>query len=317
MTPMAETGRANGKLLLFGEHAAVYGHPAVGVTLVDETTATFGGCPASAWNLATIPTEDVEGVRRVLDRMERVLPGFAAAGRCEVRIRSGVQPMAGFGSSAALCGALARAALWRTGENGGDLGRAWTIAHEAERIFHGTPSGVDTGLSLLKGTCILRPRPSSLPGFEVVPTAGIRLVFGAVRRDGLCRDLVAGLAAKMRSGDRAVKTAIASLGEIAESAAALLRAGGDDRASGLGTLANDAMDRLRSLGLGTRDLEVVLDASRDAGATGAKLSGAGGGGAFYAVAPDAATADAIASRIERDAAATGVALIAPVRIVVA
>lgn len=317
MTTPETLGHANGKLLLFGEHSAVYGHPALGVTLENRTTVAFHGPPAAAWNLAAIPAGDVDGVLHVLDRMERTLPDFAAAGRCEIRIDSNIPRTAGFGSSAALCCALARAALQRSNRDGEDLERAWAIAHDAERLFHGTPSGVDTGLSLLQGTSILRPRPPGLPEYELVPAAGMRLVFGAVRRDETCRDLIAGLAARMRLPDRAAKTAMESLGEISESAAAVLGFGGKDCARHFGTLANAAMAHLRSLGLSTPDLEVVLDASRSAGATGAKLSGAGGGGAFYAVAPDAPTADAVASRIEQAAAAAGVVLLGPVRILVA
>lgn len=312
---MGVAGSANAKLLLFGEHAAVYGHPAVGITLPDRTTVTFDGPVAPEWNLQSIPPADREAVGGVLARMEEKLPGLASKGRCAVHIQSSVPRKAGFGSSAALCGALARAALDRAGEDGTDLSRAWAIAHHAEKLFHGTPSGVDTGLSLIGGTCILRPRPPGLPEHRVVPPTGMAIVVGAVRRDESCAELVGGLAERMRSGDRAVRSAIDALGELSLFAAVVLGSWRRDSTAYLGALADAAMAGLRGLGLSTPDLEVVLGAAREAGALGAKLSGAGGGGAFYAVAPDGAAAALIALRIEAAAASRGVVLLSVPRVV--
>ncbi|MFW6312973.1 MAG: hypothetical protein ACOC2N_03730, partial [Spirochaetota bacterium] len=51
----------------------------------------------------------------------------------------------------------------------------------------------------------------------------------------------------------------------------------------LGRLADEAHTILASLGLSTDELDRALDSLRNAGATGAKLSGAGGGGAFFGV----------------------------------
>jgi mevalonate kinase len=314
---MGIAGHANGKLLLFGEHAAVYGHTAVGMALADRTTVTFEGPAVTEWNLESVPREDRDAVRGALARVEEKLPGLAAKGRCAVHIKSSVPRKAGFGSSAALCGALARAALGRAGEDGADLSRAWAIAHDAEKLFHGTPSGVDTGLSLIGGTCILRPRPPGLPEHRLIPPTGMTIVVGAVHRDEGCAALVSGLAARMRSGDRTVGTAINALGELSMFAALVLRSWEKDSPAYLGALADAAMARLRDLGLSTPELEVALEAARGAGALGAKLSGAGGGGAFYAVAPDAAAAAVISRKIEEAAASRGIALLSPPRVVTA
>jgi mevalonate kinase len=330
----AVVGRANAKLLLFGEHAAVYGHPAVGIALPQETSATLEGPGASSWNLDKVPAEDRETVSRVLARVEEKVPVLADGRRCSVAIRSAVARGIGFGSSAALCGSLARAALaleaGTAGENAernaaradpaaqaARSARAWAIAHHAERLFHGTPSGVDTGLSLLGGTYIFRPRPPALPGYQAVVPHGMALVVGAVRRDEACVDLIAGLAVKMHAGDRATGIAMSALGELSRFSAMVLRSWGKDSPAYLGALADAAMHRLRALGLSTPELEMVLEAARRAGALGGKLSGAGGGGAFYAVAPDAAAAEVISRAIMETAEKAGVALPAAARVVMA
>ena len=316
---MGAIGKANGKLILFGEHAAVYGHPAVGVSLPESTTVSLGDPGLPAWDVRSMAPGDREAVAAVLARIEAALPALAARGRAAVRVESVVARKAGFGSSAALCGAFARAALALAGDPGGaaDPARAWTLAHDAERIFHGTPSGVDTGLALLGGTCVLRPRPPELPGLQRVPPRGLQIVVGAVQRDAGCAALVLGLAARVKSGDRAARGSIDALGGIASQAAEMLSGGEPRIGEGLGILADRAMELLAALGLSTPELDRLVRSARAAGALGAKLSGAGGGGAFFALAPDPAAAAHIMLRLESECRDAGIALVSPLRVLTA
>ena len=294
----------------------MYGYPAVGVSLPEYTTVRLGDSALPEWDVGTIPLADRDGVIALLARLEEILPGFRSGGRRRVRVQSGVARMAGFGSSAALCGAFARAALAHAGEEAGeDVTRAWSLAHQAERLFHGTPSGVDTGLALLGGTCVLRPRPPGLPEYRRIPGRALHLVVGALQRDAACAALVAGLAARVRSGDRAVRASIDALGGIAASAGETLSEGGARIAEALGALASRAMDHLRALGLSNSAQDSLLEAAAAAGALGGKLSGAGGGGAFYAIARDAEAASLIASRVQTEAAESGIVLASTLRVI--
>ncbi len=114
-----------------------------------------------------------------------------------------------------------------------------------------------------------------------------------------------------------VQEAIGELGALSDSAAGILQANAPHAAAALGSLADRAMAALRGIGLSTPDLEVVLEAARRAGALGAKLSGAGGGGAFYAIAPDAEAAALIARKIREAASAAGLSLLSEVRVATA
>jgi mevalonate kinase len=315
---MGGVGSASGKLILFGEHAAVYGHPAVGIPLPERTVVTLSGGGRDAWDLGPVAPQDRETAARILERLEDLHPDLSAFctawGRAAVGIASGVPRGAGFGSSAALSAAFAWACMAHAAPGSG-IGEAgiWHLAHETERLFHGTPSGIDTGLSILPGLRSFTPRPPGLPDHEPLGAAPLHLVVGAVPRAGNCGALVAALGEKMRSGDPVAREAVESLGAIAGEARDILRAPDAAGAAALGRLAAAAHGRLRDLGLSTPALELLLEEGRRAGALGGKLSGAGGGGAFFLLVPDPMTARLVCSRLAATAAGQGIPLAAPLR----
>jgi len=303
-------GTASAKLILFGEHAAVYGHPAVGMALPESTTTNLFGKSADAWNVENIPREDRATVLEVLDRIERLLPIEPQRVRCSVQVSSNVPRGLGFGSSAALCGAFARALVGRDGNS------AWELAHAAERLFHGTPSGVDTGLSLMEGMCAVFPQPGGLPRAERLPPAPLWLVVAAVARNGACGALVARLAARMNEGDPAALAAVNALGAIARAALQALREPvGADLASRVARLADDAMEHLRGVGLANPAQDRLLATGKRAGALGGKLSGAGAGGAFFLITADEESARSVARSVDAEAREQGIPLGAPVKVI--
>ena len=296
---MGGLGVASAKLILFGEHAAVYGHPALGVSLPEATRVRVSGGALDEWDLSNIAPADRPTVQRILVRLEELMPGRPARG--VVRIASNVPRGVGFGSSAALCGALARALLSRSADRGGP-DQAWRLAHGAEGLFHGTPSGIDTGLALARGMHLMEPRPPGLPARQRVFPARIWLVVGAVSRDAACGALIAGLASRMKAGDVETARCLDELGGLSTAACDALQGP-----------AEQAMRRLRALGLCVPAQDGLLDAGRAAGALGGKLSGAGGGGAFFMVAPDRRAAVRIARSIEAEAGKRGTALAGALR----
>jgi mevalonate kinase len=313
---MGGIGRAFGKLMLFGEHAAVHGYPAVGVSLPEGLTARMYGAAVPQWDLRQVPAEDRDPVAAVLSLLEESVPGFRAAGRCSLLIESSVPRSTGFGSSAALCGALAIAAMEHAGAAPQGTGRrdAWRHAHDAERLFHGTPSGVDTGLSLIGGLLAFRPHPPALPEIEELPPAGLWLAAAAVPRDEACGALIAGIGERMRSGDQRVLSAVAALGALAQEARNALSARAMS-ARRIGALADEAMTILGALGLSTPPLDELIRQGKAEGALGGKVSGAGGGGAFYLVAADEQGARAVARALALAAPRYGILLTTPARVV--
>ncbi len=325
---MGTVGSGFGKLLLFGEHAAVHGHPAVGISLPERTTVEITGGGREEWGLDGVPPADRKMALRILTTIEKLLPGAAAAGRGVVSIRSTVPRGLGFGSSAALCAAFARALAGRAaGANasrpapspaaadGATPERIWALAHEAERLFHGTPSGIDTGLSILGGLRAFSPHPPGLPYHESLSGMPLFLGVGALPRAGNCGALVAALGERMKAGDALARDSIAALGRIAAEAREELRHPGPSGPSRLGRLAGKAMDRLRALGLSTSGLDLVIEEGERAGALGGKLSGAGSGGAFFLFMADAETAEQVVKALASTAASRGVSFATAPRVV--
>jgi mevalonate kinase len=278
------TGRA--KLLLFGEHAAVYGHPAVGISLPEAIQArvTLGG--AQGWRFPGALPEERSRLALLLERFRRIIPGLEEARGGELALTSGIPRGLGFGSSAALCAAVAAALCSALGRRD-PLAGIWAYAHEAERLFHGTPSGIDTGLALLSGLYLFQPDPPNLPAARRLKGQELPLVVGALPRKAETGELIRGLRESMDAGRRRTALLLGELGSIARRAGEILEGGPDspavERLALLGALAWQAQERLAELELSTPELDALLEQGRRAGALGGKLSGAGGGGAFYLI----------------------------------
>jgi mevalonate kinase len=299
---MTRTGIGRGKLILFGEHAAVYGHPAVGTSLPCRTELIW--TPVS--DSAEIQTADEKGIDRdvflsLIDEIRSPeAPDLISGGGIWRRIGD-VPRSGGFGSSAALCVALSRIALNRPGLNY-DLG-VHQLANRLEGLFHGTPSGIDTGMSSDDGTTAWLGSDNGLPRREAIMIPEWNLIYGALPRTGSTAESVQSLRMSVKAGDDRVINAINELGEIAAvfiETAAAAHSDNEQFSCAAAALVNRAQITLASLGLSTPVLEMLLESATEAGATGGKLSGGGLGGAFYICTRDRASRNRIIDFLAED-----------------
>ncbi len=274
-------GRAPGKIILFGEHAVVYGEPAIGLALSKNASATLKpgrgqvrlrldeGINVAVSENAATPKDLVAAVLK---------PDLA---NLDVELALEFPPMSGFGSSAAIAVALIRAQDQLNGVPPRTFAVAFERALGVETVAHAKPSGVDPAICL-KGGLVrfvragLRPQVSrlkmKLPAHLVVASAG---------GHGGTRQSVTRLADMKATTPKLVEQAMQTLGETA-------RVGGQALLSGDFPTAGLAMDLangvLSGFGLVAPAVEQGLAICRGAGALGAKMSGAGGdGGAFCAL----------------------------------
>jgi len=278
---------AHAKLLLFGEHAAVYGAPAVGLGLpwalrVESRPGPDWSCPGLGPHRASVET--LVGRLATLGGQR----GLRAPDPATLRFTSEIPLGSGFGSSGALCAALVNL-FWPDQP----LAVREQLAWEAEAQFHGSPSGIDTALALRQGWWALDAsvRPAAA---RPLADPGLTLVAGGLVREDDTKALVAGLARRREAGDVRVVGALTGLADLARRAIELLD---KQTPSGLPRLVNEARILLQGIDLESPSMTRVLDAAPATGAVAGKLSGAGGGGAFVLVYPDRTTAEAALSAL--------------------
>jgi len=267
---MTHTGFAPGKLILMGEHAVVYGHPAIAmavdrgthVTLTDRHGATGLDVP---W------IDDP----RLTAALHAVLPAAGVG----VKIQSDLPIGRGMGSSGALAVALARAALARSGAEQTDVA-VGGLALSVERIFHGNPSGIDHTVSMRAGALQYHRSPTG-PVFSPIDLAPLPIVVIDSNTAGDTAKQVASVAALGPSAEGY----LAQIGTLVQATIPALAEGDIDV---IGQAWHENHWLLRAIGVSTPTLDAIVRAANEAGATGAKLAGAGGGGVVIALAHDPA-----------------------------
>ena len=274
--PVLGRGFGHGKVILVGEHAVVYGHAALAVGISTgisvEARIGTGRLQVPAWKLEATTGDDTpvgRALAAIVGRMEAPLLDFLADAQIPSR--------AGLGSSAALAVAIARAAAVATGRASASDTIDAAVA-EAEAIFHGDPSGIDAAAAK-SGAAGTFTRAG---GWGPVPV--LQAMTLCIGFSGRPRDTAAQVAAVRRLRERlpAAGDVLALLGRLADDASSALGKGDVD---GLGRILDAAHGLLAALRLSSPELEALVHGARAAGAVGAKLTGAGGGGAVIALAP--------------------------------
>ncbi|MEW5871748.1 MAG: mevalonate kinase [Chloroflexota bacterium] len=299
----AITASAPGKIILFGEHAVVYGRPAVAVPVNQvRARAIVTANPGSAPGTVRIQAPDV-GLEAELASLSEDHPlalaarlvlselGVARPPACTLRITSSIPLSAGMGSGAAVSVALIRALSAFLGQTLSDE-RVSALAYEVEKLYHGTPSGIDN-------TVITYALPVYFVRGQPVETLHLPSPFMMVVGDtGLASPTaiaVGDLRRAWQSEPARYELLFDGVGQIAQAARAAIEAG---QPQALGALMDENHALLRQMGVSCAELDHLVEAARAAGASGAKLSGAGRGGNMIAlVQPE--NAQAVARALER------------------
>lgn len=307
---------APGKVYLFGEHAVVYGEPAVPCAIerrarvtaeprddqrirVDARDLTLDGFTVE-WDetsgdqhpdveapsdlLAAATGYVSEAVTQARDVLEDPRAGF------DIKVESDIPLGAGLGSSAAVVVAAIDAAVRAAGEEipPEDLARR---AYEAEyAVQDGQASRADTFCSAMGGAVRVEGDDT-----RTIDAPSLPFVVGYDGGSGDTGELVAGVRALRDRYEFAADT-VAAIGDVTRQGERLLAEAdptaepGADLLDSLGDLMNFNHGLLEALGVSSRSLDAMVWAAREAGAEGAKLTGAGGGGCIVALDPTDETA---------------------------
>jgi mevalonate kinase len=290
---------APGKVILFGEHAVVYGRPAlaVPVTQVQATVEVWPSDFRGVWvdapnirlkaELRELPiTHPLATVLRLLfDGLEvDPLPHI------NIRITSTIPVASGLGSGAAVSVALVRALSGYLGEPAAD-DQVNRIAFEIEKLYHGTPSGIDN-------TTITYAKPVYFQRGKPIETFKPRLPFTIMIADtGIpapTREVVADVHRLWELNPRHWEDLFEQAGGIAREGRHAIEFG---KIRELGALMYANHELLQRMTVSSAELDRLVEAARSAGALGAKLSGGGRGGNMI-VLLDPAAGEAQISSVE-------------------
>jgi mevalonate kinase len=147
-----------------------------------------------------------------------------------------------------------------------------------ERVFHGNPSGVDNTMSAVGGVALFRKGAPLEPLDSNKP---LHLVIGYSGESSSTKEMVDLVARQLHGDPDRVTKAFEGIESLVRNAKLAIEAG--DLVA-LGQLLDLNHTILSSLMLCTTKLDAMCQRARAAGALGAKITGAGGGGCMFALA---------------------------------
>ncbi|MBI3033691.1 mevalonate kinase [Candidatus Woesearchaeota archaeon] len=273
MTKKNAEASACAKLILLGEHSAVYGHPAIAVPLPSLRLNVRLKDADSYQVKAPVGPEDAEKIIQSLKVAGQLLDSVR---KLEIGISSGFPMKAGLGSSAALNVAIARGLAEMEGIQPA-TGRIAEIAYEMEKIFHGTPSGIDTTVSAWeKPIYFIKGKP---PEF-IKPKKPLTIVVAFTGISSSTREVVAEVRAARDAEPEKYDGIFRDIEKVSEQGRKCMETGNLDK---LGMLMGQDHQLLRKIKVSSPEIEMLVEAAVKSGALGAKLTGAGRGGCVIAL----------------------------------
>lgn len=284
------TATAPGKIILFGEHAVVYGQPAIAAP-VSQVRARADVAPYDGKGiLLRAPDLGVEGwlddappddpLAAPLRYLLAMAPGKADRSFV-VTVTSELPIASGLGSGAAIATAVIRAAgqyLGLEAELTPEVISA--LVYEVEKLHHGTPSGIDnTVIAFEQPVYFRRQTPENLiEPFAIGRPLTLLIADTGVRSN--TRDVVGDVRRQWQADPQTFNAIFEACGILADRARVAIA---DGDLALVGQLMNANQRELERMTVSSPELERLVGAALQAGATGAKLSGGGRGGNMLAL----------------------------------
>jgi mevalonate kinase len=277
---------APGKVILFGEHAVVYGQPAIAVP-VHEVQVQVRVEPGLSGQGTLVAAPDLH--RRFLlreadkdDPLARIVWLALRAVRQDrdpdltLTVTSSIPVARGMGSGAAVSTAIVRALakhfdFWLPSRAISEL------VYQTEILYHGTPSGIDnTVIAFEKPVFFVKEEGWEFfwvdkPFLLAIADSGI---------ESSTKDVVSDLRRRYDADADRYQLLFYRAGEVARMARMAIERGDHPT---LGRLMDENQELLREMGVSCPELDRMVLAAREGGALGAKLSGAGWGGNMIAL----------------------------------
>ena len=284
MTKEVGVGQAHSKIILIGEHAVVYGYPAISLPLL-EVEVTCKVVPAeSPWRLYEEDTLSMA----VYASLEHLNIKDACI-RCQ--IDSAIPEKRGMGSSAAISIAAIRAVFdYYQADLPHDV--LEILVNRAEMIAHMNPSGLDAKTCLSDRSI----RFIKNVGFtELEMDLSAYLVIADTGVYGHTREAIQ----VVQSKGKDALPFLHALGELTQQAEDAIRRKDAEK---LGQILSQAHLHLKEIGVSSPEADSLVETALSHGALGAKMSGGGLGGCIIALATNLTHAQELTKRLEEKGA---------------
>lgn len=275
---------ACGKIILLGEHAVVYGRPAIAVPVTQvQATATIEpsahGLLVRAADLdrAIDPANPIDPLSSIVNLTLEHLNAPPPA--VTITVHSTIPIASGLGSGAAVSAAIVRALAQWFGARLADA-EVNALVYEVEKLYHGTPSGIDNTVIVYQQPVYFR-RGQALETFHVARP--FRVAIGNTGISSPTKIAVGDVRLGWEIDRARYEAWFDRIGAIVQQARAAIEAGALER---LGSLMDQNQVLLRDLDVSSVELERLIFAAKQAGASGAKLVGGGRGGNMLALVDD-------------------------------
>lgn len=279
---------APGKIILVGEHAVVYGAPAIAVPIEQvRAKATIRPNPTAPRGQIAIEAPDIRLSSRLTDlptdhpiaiaiqTVKDVLnldhfPAFT------LRLTSSIPIAAGLGSSAATAVAVIRAVAGFVGHPLTDQ-EVCQAAYRVEQRQHGTPSGIDNTVVTYRQPIFFR---RGQPFERLTVGSPLDLLIADSGIPSRTAAVVADVARLHAEKPAKFEQLFENIGLTVIQTRAAIESGTVDR---IGPLLTTNHMLLQEMSVSCAELDQLVQAALQAGALGAKLSGGGRGGNMIAL----------------------------------
>lgn len=265
---------APGKIYLCGEHAVVYNEPAIACAINLRATAKVRSLREKRYVIKSsmgvsngLESKKHVYVANCIEKLKKYIPKGV-----KIEIESEIPVGSGLGSSAATVIATLSSLNDHFGI-GYSLEEIAKLGHKIEKEIQGAASPTDTFASAMGGAVFI-------PEMKKIELPEIYVVIGNTGKFSSTKKMVSSVKNLKNEYVEIVSPILDGIGNISRKAEKLI---GEKDYQKIGKLMNINQGLLDSLGVGTEELSELIWTSRKAGAWGAKITGAGGGGCIIAI----------------------------------
>lgn len=288
-------GDAHSKLILVGEHAVVYGKPAIAIPFPLKVRSIVEESVGPIMFESNIYTGDIynmpmrlqgisDCIKETLNYLNKPFKGI------RIRVDSSIPIGRGLGSSAAIAISIVRSLFSFYGQKPSE-NELFSFVQIAETHAHGNPSGLDMVAESSEYPIWFEKGKKALPLTIGKPLC---MVVADTGRTSDTKTAVENVKKKYFLEGKKVKQSLDKIEEIANDTKAAL-IGGDINL--LGKLLNCNHKELINIGVSDESLNNLVEIAQNTGALGAKLTGGGMGGCMIALASNLEKAKLISEEL--------------------